>query len=108
MPASAVRRRLGEPARDGRSLTRSVAVPPAVTAPLTDDDVGKTVVDVEGKELGIVAQVEDGRAAVDPDPSLAEQVLASIGWEGEDDEDYVVTEDMLERVDNEVVLRGEL
>ncbi|MFC6767960.1 hypothetical protein [Natrinema soli] len=79
-----------------------------MTASLTDDDVGKTVVDVEGKELGIVATVDGSRAAVDPDPSVAEQVLASVGWEGEDDEDYVVTEDMLQRVDNEVILRGEL
>lgn len=79
-----------------------------MTAPLTEDDVGKTVVDVEGKELGIVAKVDGSRAAVDPNPSVAEQVFASVGWEGEDDEDYVVTEDMLERVDNEVVLRGEL
>jgi len=79
-----------------------------MTAPLTEDDVGKTVVDVEDKELGIVAKVDGSRAAVDPNPSVAEQVLASLGWEGEDDEDYVVTKDMLERVDNEVVLRGEL
>lgn len=79
-----------------------------MTAPLTDDAVGKTVVDIDGKELGIVAKVEDQRAYVDPDPSVAEQVFASVGWEGEDDEDYVVTEDMLQRVDNEVVLRGEL
>lgn len=79
-----------------------------MTAPLTDDDVGKTVVDVAGKELGIVAKVDGRRAFVDPNPSVAEQVLASVGWEGEDEEDYVVTEDMLERVDDEVVLRGEL
>ncbi|QCW03079.1 hypothetical protein [Natrinema pallidum] len=79
-----------------------------MAAPLTDDAVGKTVVDADGKELGLVTKVEDGTAAVDPDPSLAEQVLAAVGWEGEDDEDYVVTEDMLQRVDDEVVLRGEL
>ncbi|WP_254525111.1 hypothetical protein [Natrinema caseinilyticum] len=79
-----------------------------MTAPLTDDEVGKTVVDVEGKELGIVADVEDDRAYVDPNPSLAEQALAAVGWENRDDEDYVVTEDMLERVDSEVILRGEL
>jgi len=57
-----------------------------MTAPLTGDDVGKTVVDVEDKELGIVAKVDGSRAAVDPNPSVAEQVLASVGWEGEDDE----------------------
>ncbi|MDF9744550.1 hypothetical protein [Natrinema salsiterrestre] len=79
-----------------------------MTAPLTDDDVGKTVVDPDGKELGIVATVDDGTAHVDPNPSVAEQLLASVGWEGEDEEDYVVTEDMLERIDNEVVLRGTL
>ncbi|WP_226004141.1 hypothetical protein [Natrinema salinisoli] len=79
-----------------------------MTAPLTDDDVGKTVVDAAGKELGIVANVDGRTAHVDPNPSMTEQVLASVGWEGEDEEDYVVTEDMLERVDTEVVLRGEL
>ncbi|WP_090619912.1 hypothetical protein [Natrinema salaciae] len=80
---------------------------PTTTAPLTDDDVGKTVVDTEGKQLGIVAKVENDRAAVDLEPSLAEQLLVSLGKEREDEEDYAVTEDMLERVDNEDVLRGE-
>ncbi|ELY47544.1 hypothetical protein [Natronorubrum sulfidifaciens] len=73
---------------------------------LTDDDVGKTVVDAAGKELGIVAKVDDNRAAVDPNPSIAEQVLASLGIEGEDEEDYVVTESMLESIGDEIVLRG--
>ncbi|MFD1563401.1 hypothetical protein ACFR99_07560 [Haloarchaeobius amylolyticus] len=79
-----------------------------MTAPLTHDDIGKTVVDADGKELGIIASVDDDSAAVDPNPSLVEQGLASVGWESEDSEDYVVTEDMLERVDDEVVLRGRL
>ena len=75
---------------------------------LTDDDVGKTVVDAEGKKLGLVAAVDAGRASVDPNPSVAEHVFATIGWEGEDEEDYEITEDMLDRVDERVVLRGEL
>ncbi|QSW99925.1 hypothetical protein [Haloterrigena alkaliphila] len=79
-----------------------------MTATLTDDEVGKTVVDAEGKELGIVAKVDGGRAHVDPNPSIAESVLASIGVEGEDEEDYVVTEDMLDWVGDEIRLRGEL
>lgn len=73
---------------------------------LTGDDVGKTVVDAAGKELGIVAKVDGNRAAVDPNPSVAEHVFASLGIEGEDEEDYVVTESMLESVDDEIVLRG--
>ncbi|WP_121741537.1 hypothetical protein [Natronorubrum halophilum] len=79
-----------------------------MTATLTDDEVGKTVVDADGKELGIVAKVEGGRAFVDPNPSVAEHLLAKIGVEGEDDEDYLVTEDMLESVGEEIVLRGNL
>ena len=79
-----------------------------MTATLTDDEVGKTVVDAEGKKLGIVAKVEGGRAYVDPNPSVAERVLASVGLEGEDEEDYVVTEDMLESAGEDIVLRGEL
>ena len=79
-----------------------------MTAPLTDDEVGKTVVDAEGKELGIVSKVEGDTAYVDPNPSIAEQLLASLGVEGEDEEDYVVREDMLESVGEEIRLRGNL
>lgn len=77
-----------------------------MSATLTDDVVGKTVIDADGKELGIVASVEGDRAAVDPNPSVAEHLLAKIGVEGEDEEDYVVTEDMLASIDEHVVLQG--
>ncbi|MFC4542915.1 hypothetical protein ACFO5R_13385 [Halosolutus amylolyticus] len=79
-----------------------------MAATLTDDVVGKTVVDAEGKELGIVASVDRNRAAVDPNPSVAEHLLAKLGVEGEDEEDYIVTEDMLDAVGEEVVLRGNI
>ena len=75
---------------------------------LTDDEVRKIVVDAAGKELGIVAAVDGSRAAVDPNPSVLEQTLATIGWEGEDEEDYEVTEEMLDHVGDQVVLRGEI
>ncbi|MFC6716551.1 hypothetical protein ACFQGT_19170 [Natrialbaceae archaeon GCM10025810] len=79
-----------------------------MAATLTDDAVGKTVVDAAGKKFGIVAKVEGDTAYVDPNPSLAESVMAEIGWESADEEDYRVTEDMLESVGEDVVLRGEL
>lgn len=79
-----------------------------MVATLTDDEVGKKVVDAEDKELGIVAKVDGSTAYVDPNPSVAEHVMAKIGWEGEDEEDYVVTEDMIERVGERIVLRGDL
>ncbi|WP_394739149.1 hypothetical protein [Natronococcus roseus] len=80
-----------------------------MVATLSDDEVGKKVIDAEGKELGIVAKVEDDRASVDPNPSVAEHLLAKIGVEGEDDEDYLVTESMVDRVDDDtVVLQGDI
>ena len=77
-------------------------------ATLSDDEVGKTVIDAEGKKLGIVAKVERSRAYVDPNPSVAEHLLARLGVEGDDEEDYVVTEDMLDSVGEDIVLRGDL
>lgn len=79
-----------------------------MAAPLTDEDVGKPVVDAAGKELGLVSSVEGDSASVDPNPSVLEHVLARLGWGSADDEDYTITEDMLDRVDERVVLRGEL
>lgn len=80
-----------------------------MVATLSDDEVGKKVIDAEGKELGIVAKVENGEAAVDPNPSVAEHLLAKIGVEGEDEEDYLVTDGMIDRVDDDtVVLQGDL
>jgi len=75
---------------------------------LTDDAVGKTVVGANGKELGVVASVEAGTAHVDPNPSLAEQVMSKVGWEDADEEDYRVTGDMVDHVGEEVVLNGDL
>ncbi|TYL38194.1 hypothetical protein CV102_13420 [Natronococcus pandeyae] len=80
-----------------------------MVATLTDDEVGKKVIDDEGKELGIVAKVEGKRASVDPNPSVAEHLLAKIGWEGEDEEDYLVTEEMVATVDDDtVILQGDI
>ena len=77
-------------------------------ATLTDDVTGKTVVDASGKKLGIVAEVEGNTAYVDPDPSVAEQLMSKFGWGGGEEEDYRVTEDMVDRVEDDVVLRGDI
>ena len=50
----------------------------------TDDDVGKSVVDVHGDTVGIVEDVENGTAYVDPDPGLTEKIKSRLGWSNED------------------------
>lgn len=74
----------------------------------TGDDEGKTVVDATGEEIGVVTEVEAGRAYVDPHPSLTEKVMAKLGWGEADEEDYAVEPSQIARVtDDEVELVGE-
>lgn len=81
------------------------------TAPALDmNDVGKTVVDEDGTELGVVAQAsgEDGAVHIDVDPGVTERILSKLGWTGEEDVDYVVPPERIRRVtDDEVVLTSD-
>ena len=50
----------------------------------TEDDEGKSVVDVHGDTVGLIEDVENGTAYVDPDPGLAEKIKSRLGWSDED------------------------
>ena len=75
---------------------------------LSDSDVGKTVVDASGKELGMIASVEGNTAYVNPNPGFVGKLKAKLGMGGGSNDDYEVTEDMVDSVGDEVVLRGEI
>jgi hypothetical protein len=49
------------------------------TEKLTEDDVGKDVVNTNGATVGIVVSVEDGVAHVDVDPNITDTVKAKLG-----------------------------
>lgn len=72
---------------------------------LTDDDEGKDVV-MDGEQIGIVAEVRDGRAYVNPDAGLTDKLKASLDW-GDDTEDtYALELDLVESVtDDEIRTR---
>lgn len=73
---------------------------------LTDDAVGKDVIDANGEQIGMVTSVEYGTAHVDPDPGLTDKFKAKLGWEDSDDEEYPLQEESIERVtDDEIHLR---
>lgn len=80
------------------------------TAQITDDDVGKTVVDGDGDEVGIVSAVRHGTAYVDPDPSITTKLKTKLNWDDYDeDEDYPLQEASIDRVtDDEIRLRSDL
>jgi hypothetical protein len=50
------------------------------------DDVGKTVVTVDGRRVGAISAVERGRAYVDPGPGGKTTATSVLAWQDIDDE----------------------
>jgi hypothetical protein len=76
---------------------------------LTDDDVGKTVVDTNGDEIGLVDRYEHGTAYVAPDPGISTRLKTMLGWDDETDEDYPLQEAAVATVtDDQVRLKARL
>lgn len=75
------------------------------TVDFDESDTGKTVVDAEGDEIGVVREVRGGRAYVDPDPSMMENVKSRLGWGESDEETYPLANEHVQKVtDDEVRL----
>ncbi|SFR63219.1 hypothetical protein [Halogeometricum limi] len=73
---------------------------------VTDDETGKSVVDSDGNKIGVVSAVEHGTAHVDPDPGLTDKLLAKLGWDSSDDEDYPLQEARIDVItDDEIRLK---
>lgn len=71
----------------------------------TEDDEGKSVVNDQGEDVGIIADVEHGTAYVDPDPGLTNKIKSKLGWDDRDEDTYPLQEDAVESVTgNEVHL----
>lgn len=76
---------------------------------LAEEDEGKVLVDAEGEELGIVAEVEGNVGYVDPNPGLGDAVLAAFGHADHDEDDLVIKDDIVAAItDEEVRLRGDV
>jgi hypothetical protein len=77
---------------------------------LTDDAVGKTVVNATGEKMGMVTAVEadENRMYVDARPGLAERISSALGWGGPNEEDYPLGAEQIRRItDDTVELRSE-
>lgn len=72
---------------------------------ITDDAVGKDVMNGQGEKIGIVTAVNHGTARVDPDPGITDTLKAKLGWEDEDQEDYPLPDQEIASVtDDEIRL----
>jgi len=74
----------------------------------TDSDKGKKVVNQSGEEIGRIADVENGRAYVDPDPSVTDTVMSKLGWGSRDEGTYLLESDTIETVTDDEVRLGTL
>jgi hypothetical protein len=75
----------------------------------TDDDIGKSVINADGEEVGLVTDVEHGTAHVEPDPGITDTIKAKLGWGDTDDDAYPLQEPAVAEVtDDEVHLERDL
>ena len=73
----------------------------------TSDDEGKTVVDQDGNEVGIVEDVQGGTAYVNPNPDITDTLTSKLGWGDADEDTYALPENQVERVtEGQVVIRS--
>ncbi|ADJ13497.1 hypothetical protein [Halalkalicoccus jeotgali] len=72
----------------------------------TEDDEGKIVVNDQGDEVGIIADVEHGTAYVDPNPGLTDKIKSKLGWDDRDEDTYPLQSEAVASVDNDAVRLG--
>jgi hypothetical protein len=74
----------------------------------TEDDEGSSVFDADREKIGVVVEVRDGDAYVEPEPSLTEELKAKLDWGSHeaDEEAYALESNWVdERRDGEILLR---
>lgn len=74
---------------------------------LTDAEAGKPVVDSDGEELGVVAEVTNGSAFVIPMEDLPSTTRAQLGWGGDDRDVYGLDGALVETVTNSEIRLAE-
>jgi len=71
---------------------------------LSEEDEGKTVTSSSGT-IGKVLSVKHGTAYVDPDPSLTDDIRATLGWAEPDEDTYPIDGERIETItDDEIHL----
>lgn len=78
-----------------------------MTAELSNDDRGKTVV-ADTERIGTVTDVRGGTAYIDPDlDHVPERLREALGWSANDDEYTIEEDDVTAVVNSQVRLRDD-
>ncbi len=75
-------------------------------ANLTEDDIGKSVVDADGVSVGTISSVEEGTAYVEPDRDTYEKVKSKLDWGDEQRDAYPINSREIAKVSDEEVRIG--
>lgn len=70
---------------------------------LKEEDEGKVLVDAAGEELGVVTEVVNNVAYVDPNPGVGEAVMAAFGRADANADDLAVEGEIVEAVTDEEI-----
>jgi hypothetical protein len=74
----------------------------------TEADEGASVFDADREKIGVVVEVRDGDAYVEPEPSLTEEIKAKLDWGSHeaDDDAYALESNWIDEVeDGEILLK---
>lgn len=75
---------------------------------VTPDEEAKRVLDGAGDSVGVVDEVREGTAYVDPDPEIDPELKSKLGWGPTEQATYPLRHDAIETVTDEAIrLRGE-
>lgn len=75
---------------------------------ITTEDRAKRVIDGSGTEIGIVDDVDDGTAYVDPDPDVDGELKTKLGWGSDEQSRYPLRNDAIDEItDDEIRLRDQ-
>lgn len=75
---------------------------------ITTDDRAKHVIDGSGTEIGIVDDVDNGTAYVDPDPDIDDELKTKLGWGSDERSTYPLRNDAVDAItDDEIQLHDE-
>lgn len=74
----------------------------------SEEEKGKTVVNPNGDEVGMVVDVQNDQLYVDPHPSITDRIRTVLGWSDHDEDSYLLGSDHIDHIDDDqVVLRVE-
>lgn len=75
-----------------------------MTIALTKDDEGKRVIESDGSDVGMVTKIRHGTAHVEAEPDVVETLQTELDAGGSDENTYAVSEEDIERIDDETVV----